>query len=208
MRRLRPLRRRARQREQEQREQEVTSFESPLVIQDEENSEYGPGAFEPFVPVSSGQSAYAEDEAESSYASPQLPRRRLRLPRPRLPSISLGGPILGIEVRGVILLVAVALIVAGIFGTLLNQGRIRPDVEEWWPLVIIIGAVLWMLIALIRRQVASFLGGAAFGGAGLSLLMGTQGVAKADETLLGMVLVTVGLGIVIRGFLLRQRSPL
>jgi hypothetical protein len=178
------------------------------VDQPEENSDYGPGAFEPFVPVSGGQSAYAEDEAESAYASPESPRRRLRLPRLRLPHIALEGPILGIEVSGVILLVAVALIVAGIFGTLLNQGRIRADVEEWWPLTIIVIAVLWMLIALIRRQVASFLGGAAFGGAGFSLLMGTQGIASFDETLLGMVLVAVGLGIVIRGFLLRQQSPL
>jgi hypothetical protein len=207
MRRLRPLRRRARQREQEQREYEATSFEAPLLDQPGENAEYGPGAFEPFVPVSAGSGSYAEDQEELAYAPPESPRRRLRLPRLRLPRVALRLPTTGIEVRGVVLLVAVALIVAGIFGTLLNQGRIRPDVEEWWPLVIIIGAVLWMVAALIRHQIASFLGGAALGGVGLSLLMGTQGIARSDETLLGMVLITVGLGIVIRGFLLRQRAP-
>jgi hypothetical protein len=208
MRRLRPLRRRARQREQEQREYEATSFEVPPLDQPEENSEYGPGAFEPFVPVSAGPSSYAEDEEESAYVPPESPRRRLQLPPVRLPRIALGRPATGIEVRGVILLVAVTLIVAGIFGTLLNQGRIRPDVEEWWPLVIVVGALLWMVATLIRHQIASFLGGAALGGVGLSLLMGTQGIARSDETLLGMVLITVGLGIVIRGFLLRQRAPL
>ncbi|HVO68639.1 MAG TPA: hypothetical protein VMT24_01255 [Aggregatilineaceae bacterium] len=208
MRRLRPHRRHERQREQDQREQELTSFESPPMDQAEENSEYGPGAFEPFVPVSGGESAYAEDEAESAYVIPEAPRRRLRLPRPRLPHITLIRPVPGVEIRVVVLIVAAGLVLTGVFGTLLNLGRIRADVEEWWPLAVIVVAVLWMLIALIRRQVASFLGGAAFGGVGLSLLMGTQGIAKSDETLLGMVLVAVGLGIVIRGFLLRQQSPL
>jgi len=206
MRRLRPLRRRARQREQERRDSEVTSFETPPADESEGNSEYGTEVFEPFVPVSAAQSSYAEDREEASYTPPEPSRRRRLLPRPRLPHLSLGRPILGVEVNGAILLVAVALIVAGVFGTLLNQGRLRADVEEWWPLVIIVGAVLWMLVALIRRQVASFLGGAAVGGVGVSLLMGTQDIARSDETLLGMVLVTVGLGIVIRGFLLRQRT--
>jgi len=207
MRRLRPLRRRARQREQEQQEPEMTAFEAPPVDQPEEDSEYGPEEFEPFVPVSAGPGNYAEDEAGVTY--PPLPSRHpRRLPRFRLPLPLWRRPIFGIEIRGGILLGAVALIVAGIFGTLLNQGRIRPDVEEWWPLVIVVGAVLWMLVVLIRRQVAAFLGGAALGGAGLSLLMDTQGIAESTDTLLGMVLVTVGLGIVIRGFLLRQRAPL
>jgi hypothetical protein len=208
MRRLRPLRRRARQREQERRDSEVTSFETLPAEEPEGNSEYGTEMFEPFVPVSAGQNSYAEDREESAYAPMEPSRRRLRLPRPRLPHLSLGRPIFDVEVNGAILLVAIALIAAGVFGTLLNQGRIRADVEEWWPLVIIVGAIFWMLVALIRRQVASFLGGAAFGGVGVSLLMGTQSIAKSEETLLGMVLVTVGLGIVIRGFLLRQRTPL
>jgi len=41
-----------------------------------------------------------------------------------------------------------------------------------------------MLIALIRRQVASFLGGAALAGIGLSLLMDTQDIALVKDTLL------------------------
>lgn len=206
MRRLRPLHRRVRQRELERRDSEVTSFETLPTEEAEGNSEYGTETFEPFVPVSAAQGDYAEDREEASYAPLEPSRRRRQLPRPRLPHLAPRRSIFGIEVNGAILLMAVALIVAGVFGTLLNQGRIRADVEEWWPLVIIIGAVLWMLVALIRRQVASFLGGAAFSGVGVSLLMDTQNIARSDETLLGMVLVTVGLGIVIRGFLLRQRT--
>jgi sulfite exporter TauE/SafE len=53
--------------------------------------------------------------------------------------------------------------------------------------------------------VASFLGGAAFTGLGVSLLMDTQDVAQFQETVMGVLLVMVGLGIIIRGFLLRGR---
>ncbi|NLF79338.1 MAG: hypothetical protein GX573_26890, partial [Chloroflexi bacterium] len=73
---------------------------------------------------------------------------------------------------------------------------------------ILVGAALWMLAALVQRRIAPFLGGAAAAGVGLSLLMDTQDIAAADQTLLGIVLATVGLGIIIRGFLLRQQSAL
>ena len=71
------------------------------------------------------------------------------------------------------------------------------------PLVV---AGLWMLIALVRRQVTSFLGGAALVGVGLSALLDAQDIAALRDTLLGTVLVTVGLGVVVRGFLLRGRT--
>ncbi len=106
------------------------------------------------------------------------------------------------------LLLALALIAAGVFGTLLNLGQFSGDIETWWPLAVIGAAVLWMLVALIRRQVESFLGGSALAGIGVSLLLSTQDIASFRETLLGLSLVTIGLGIVIRGFLLRQQVPL
>ncbi len=103
------------------------------------------------------------------------------------------------------LLLALFLFAAGIFGVLLKQGDITGSVKVWWPSALVIVGVLWMVIALARRQVASFLGGSAFAGLGLSLLLDAQDIAAAEETILGMVLVAVGLGIVIRGFLLRQQ---
>ena len=209
MRRLRPLRRRARLRE---REEESISPGSMGPDEEDEAPEYGAANFEPFVPVASGygdRETPDEPEAESEdRPDRESRRRRWRLPRPHAPHIPLRRPALGLEIRFVVLLVAVVLIVAGIFGTLLNQGRIRANVEEWWPLALVIVAVLWMLIALVQRQVASFLGGAALAGVGLSLLMSTQDIADFKETLLGAVLITIGLGIVIRGLLLRQRAPL
>jgi hypothetical protein len=157
---------------------------------------------------------YAAVETDTETVEPALePRRRRRLsrpavPRPRAPRLNVPLPSLETEIRPGVLLLALFLIAAGVFGTLLNQDRLQTGVREWWPVAILAVAAMWMLVALVRRQVASLLGGSAFGGVGLSLLMHYQDIAKVQETVLGVVLVTVGLGIVIRGFLLRQEvSP-
>jgi len=158
---------------------------------------------EPFVPVPD-EDAYAL-RAYSYRAEPLLPaadavrgaarRRRLRTPR-LLP---------GLQVRWGWLILALALIAGGAIGTLLRQGRLSEEDVTWWPILSLALAGLWMLLALIRRRVASFLGGAALAGVGLSALLDTQGVAVLRETLLGLVLVSTGLGIVVRGFALRGR---
>jgi hypothetical protein len=154
---------------------------------------------EPFVPVSGADvaddRAYAYPPAEMPAAQEEAPRRR-RLLRP--------SP--GVRIRFGVLLLALALIAGGIFGTLLWQDRLREEVTRWWPAILLVAAALWMLIALVRRQVTSFLGGAALAGVGLSALLDAQDIATLRETLLGLVLVTVGLGIVVRGFLLRGRT--
>jgi len=160
---------------------------------------------EPFVPVAADapDEAYDESEDEAGIGDAVLPARRRRLPH-----LAIRLPALGVEIRVAPLLVALALIVAGVFGTLLNLGEFDADVEAWWPAAVIGVAGLWMLVALIRRQVASFLGGSALAGIGISLLLSTQAVATLRESLVGLSLVTIGLGIVIRGFLLRQQVPL
>lgn len=158
---------------------------------------------EPFVPVPD-EDAYAL-RAYSYRAEPPLPaadvgrgtarRRRLR-PLHLLASL---------QIRWGWLILALALIVGGVIGTLLRQNRLSEADIAWWPILILALAGLWMLLALIRRRVTLFLGGAALAGAGLSALLDTQGVAVLRETLLGLVLVSIGLGIVIRGFVLRGR---
>jgi hypothetical protein len=158
---------------------------------------------EPFVPVAADAPDEAYDESEDAAGDAILPARRRRLPH-----LAIRLPALGVEMRVVPLLLALALIVAGVFGTLLNLDEFDADVEAWWPAAVIGVAVLWMLVALIRRQVASFLGGSALAGIGISLLLSTQAVATLRESLVGLSLVTIGLGIVIRGFLLRQQVPL
>lgn len=157
---------------------------------------------EPFVPVSGAHAAadraYAYPLAKTPAAEDEATpgRRRLRLPRPSL----------GVRIRFGVLMLALGLIAGGIFGTLLRQDRLGDEVLAWWPAVPLAVAALWMLVALVRRQVTSFLGGAALAGFGLSALLDAQDIAALGDTLLGVVLVTVGLGIVVRGFLLRGRA--
>jgi hypothetical protein len=205
--RLRLTRRRPRPRD---RDDEMTSPDLDAVPDEmpyDQYSDYEEAPIEPFVPVSGDDEAcdYTPD-TETAYPV-RAPRRRVRVPRPRLPRLRLNLLTPDLGIRWDHLLLALVLIVAGVFGALLNRGQVQGDVEEWWPLVIVGVAVLWMVIALIRRQVAPFLGGAALAGVGLSLVMNNQDIADFKETLLGMVLVTAGLGIVIRGFVLRQRTP-
>ena len=65
-------------------------------------------------------------------------------------------------------------------------------------------SLLWLVIALNRRNVTSALGAAALAGVGISALLDVQGIAAWRETLIGTVVVMLGLGIVLRGLLLRQ----
>lgn len=175
---------------------------------DSDSASYQEPDIEPFVPVSGDYytGAFAGGD-QSETAAVDVPRRRRmsrgRLPRPSLPRVKLPG--LNVDVDWTYALLAAFLFVAGIFGVLLKQGDITGYLKAWWPLALVITSALWMLIALARRQVASFLGGTAFAGIGLSLLLNTQDIAAVEETILGTVLVTVGLGIVMRGFLLRQQ---
>ena len=153
----------------------------------------------PFVPVEEeGYMPYTPPDAE--HAAPPRSRRR-RLPRFRLPRT----PRLGVEVNWGALGAALGLIVAGVLGTLLQRGNVQGAAQTQWPWALVALGALWALVALARRHVTAFLGAAALTGAGLSLLMDTHTIAPARETLFGVVLVAIGLGIVVRGFVLRQR---
>lgn len=177
----------------------------------EEDDEY---ESEPFVPVAQQQDDYGamddDDETEVAGIAPAGSRRRfrprVRVPRLHVPRLRLRRPRLTLTIRPAMLLLALALIVAGVLGTLLKQDRLDTDLTSWWPLALVAGAGLWMLAALIQRRVAAFLGGAASAGVGLSALLDTQDIAQVQETLLGVVLVAVGVGIVMRGLLLRGQT--
>ncbi len=178
MRRLRPFRRRS-------RTSEAEDISSEAVSQEE---------YEPSVPL--------EEALHEPYAPPDVLQDAPAHPRRRLPRLKL--PRLGVEVNGGALSAALGLIAAGVLGTLLQRGNVQGAAQTQWPWVLVVLGVLWALIALTRRQVTSFLGAAALVGAGLSLLMDTHAIAPVRETLFGVVLVAVGLGIVVRGFVLRQ----
>ncbi len=122
------------------------------------------------------------------------PRRRLRIGFPR------------VDQPGAFVL-AVTLIVGGTFFTLMNVSSLSEQVLEWWPLTVLGGALLWSFVALIRQDPRSFLAGTGALGFGISLLLAAQDIATFEETVVGAILITLGLGIVMRGLLLRSASP-
>ena len=189
MRRLRPIRRRrARQEEAERAPEEFsTDYTEPSIVDD----------LQPFVPV---ESAPPED-----FATPVPYERVERMEREdevRPVHIRRTGPC--VRVRFGVLVLALLLIAAGVVGTLRNLDRLELTVPEQWPFVVLAIAGLWLVIALNRRNVTSALGAAALAGVGVSALLDVQGIAAWRETLIGTVVVMLGLGIVLRGLLLRQ----
>jgi len=160
---------------------------------------------EPFVPVeAAGFDAY--DAAPAPLLREvEPPAVEERAPGP-LPRPKLGRPRLGWSVRPDVLLLALALIAGGIAATLIVQDRLTIELDPRWPVGVLALAGVWMLLALLRGQVTAFLGGAALAGVGLALLMDVEEIAAFDESVLGVVLVTVGLGIVIRGLVMHPSS--
>lgn len=140
----------------------------------------------PIVPPSSDKVASPPYEA-----TPPRKRRRLGL---------------GIQIADFpLLLLTLAMILGGIFFTWRNVATLPAMIEAWYPLLIFGGAILWSLVALVRQEATAFLGGAAVGGFSLSLLLQTQSIALFEETVVGVMLITVGMAIVIRGLLMRQQ---
>jgi len=181
MRRIRPShRRRAREEERE-----------PEELYDEAI----PDELYPFVPVESAPlEAFAAPPEEDRFEVEQPVRSRRASQR--------------LSVNPGILVLAALLIAAGVVGTLLNLDRIELSLPALWPVGVLAVALIWLVSALSRGLVTSALGAAALAGAGLSALLDTQGIAAWRDTLIGLVLVTLGLGIVLRGLLLRQNAPL
>jgi hypothetical protein len=103
-----------------------------------------------------------------------------------------------------LLLIALGLTIGGIFLTIVNNADLPTAIEEWWPAVSLVAAMLWSVGALLRRDVRSFLGGVVVAGISVSLLLETQGIASFGETVVGIILMTFGLAIVMRGLLLRS----
>lgn len=178
----------------------------PAAEAADEYDTYDDPDIEPFVPVSGGY----YDELDFDNAAPVTATvKPPRTAAPRTPSLPARAPrrLPGAlsRIQWSYLLLVSFLFGAGVFGVMLRRDEIHGNLADWWPLALLSVSGLWMLIALMRRQIASFLGGSAFAGVGLSFLLDTQAIATVEETMLGLVLVTAGLGIVIRGFLLRQR---
>jgi hypothetical protein len=169
---MKRLTRRARRRDRD------IAPEPPEETLYDDYGDYEEAPIEPFVPVSGefDEFDYGDvPETVTTYPEREPRRRRvLRLPRP---SIHLPAFSLGINIEWGYLLLALALIVAGLFGALLNRGQVPDNIEEWWPLAIVSGGG-----GVDGDRTGAAAGGvvpgrSALAGVGLSLMMNNQDIA-------------------------------
>ncbi|MFP4323076.1 MAG: hypothetical protein ACLFTK_11540 [Anaerolineales bacterium] len=130
-----------------------------------------------------------------------MPRRARRLRLPRLPRL-----IDWNEINPGLALLTTGLIAGGVFWTLANLGATSPALDTWWPGALLGLAALWGLQALLTRQAAQFLAASALIGASVSLLLHTHDLMLWRETFVGSMLIAIGLGVIVRGLVLRQGS--
>lgn len=132
------------------------------------------------------------------YQEPPRPQKKVKRPRRRRRGLQMP--------RFTIFVIATVLIVGGVFFTLLNLDAVADDAIDWWPAVVLGGAVLWSLGSVVRRDATAFVAGATIAGISLSLLLESQDIATFSETVVGIILIVLGLSVVIRGLFIRPRS--
>jgi hypothetical protein len=113
--------------------------------------------------------------------------------------------LLPFEIYWPAMLLIVFLIAATAFLLLLNQGTLSDDVLMWWPIAIAAPAVLWFLTAILRRDAKGMLASSVVFGIGFSLLLAVQKVAPLGSSVVGITLIAVGTGVMLRGLLLRNQ---
>jgi len=142
-----------------------------------------------------------DESALTPYIPPPRQERQRRAPsfRFRIPRL-----LAWEAVNPALLLLALGLVVGGVFWTMYNLGQTSPQAEQWYPALLLGFALLWALYALLARRPGTFLAASALIGVGISLLLDAQDLIAWRQTLVASVLITAGMGIVARGFLLRQ----
>lgn len=121
--------------------------------------------------------------------------RRLTLRRSRFP----------FEINTLALLTLIGLVVLTVGLVLFNLGLLPSSVLRWWPLLLLIPSFMWFLATLFRRRIKGLLGSTALLGISVSLLLAAQNVAPPGATLIGVLFITVGAGLLLRGLLLSQQ---
>lgn len=111
----------------------------------------------------------------------------------------------GVAVNIPALIGVMALILAAVGLILLNLEALPTPILIWWPLAILIPAVLWALYSLIRLKPRGLLRSTALIGVGGSLLMAAQGIAPLGATLVGVTFLAIGAGLILRGLIMANQ---
>jgi hypothetical protein len=134
-----------------------------------------------------------DTEAQESLPAIETPRRT---------SLEEARPPLEINIFWLLVVIAIALLALGL--VLHNLGLLPTSLLATWPIAVLLPAALWFVIALIRRNPKSLLGSTALLGLATSLLLAAQNIAPLGATLVGLVFIAVGAGLLLRGLLIRQ----
>jgi len=92
----------------------------------------------------------------------------------------------------------------GVSALLAEHTVIPPVIVSWWPSVVIGIALIWLFRSLVRRMAPGLLGSTTLLGLGISLLLATAYQTSFVSVWLGLTLVVIGMGIILRGLLWRN----
>jgi cytochrome bd-type quinol oxidase subunit 1 len=97
------------------------------------------------------------------------------------------------------LLLVIAVMALGVALFLRGQNQLPIEIEQWYPLALIVPGVVWLLGALVRRSGRGMQAAAA--------LLGAQANIPVGSTLVGIMFIAVGTSILLRGILM-GRQPI
>lgn len=137
-------------------------------------------------PAAADTGAEDENRAETAEVAEVPARRRRQLP---------------FSVEWALLFSILALMIVGAGLILMKLGALPETIVTWWPLVIVTPALLWLLVTVIRRNPSGLLSSTASLGIGISLLLATKTGTPIGSTLVGVLFITIGTGILLRGLL-------
>ncbi|MFN7210867.1 MAG: hypothetical protein ACK4P1_10830, partial [Aggregatilineales bacterium] len=111
-------------------------------------------------------------------------------------------PPLPFTLQGSVVLGVLAVVLIGAIWLLIAFEALPEAFYAAAPVAAGVFGALWFLVALLRRHSRSILFAAAWLGASLSLLLAAQGIAEVGDTLIGLVLIAVGVALILRGLLM------
>jgi uncharacterized integral membrane protein len=98
-------------------------------------------------------------------------------------------------------IIVLLLLTAFLYGS--SQNALPIEVLTWWPASILVIAILWLFGSLARGRAPGAIGAAGLIGIGLSLLLATAFQVPLGSTLVGITFIAVGMGVILRGLLIR-----
>ncbi len=117
-------------------------------------------------------------------------------------SESASSPLLPFTLQGSVVLGVLVVVLIGAIWLLIALEALPEEFYAAASVAAGVVGVVWFLVALLRRHSRSILFAAAWLGASVSLLLAAQGIAEVGDTLIGLVLIAVGVALILRGLLM------